>query len=940
MKATGVIEELNTDLQNKVEERTRKLSQALVDLKESQDKALLAERQAAIGVLASGMAHDMNSPLNAIRLTLQAFDEELSDDDRMLRPLLSSANRAAARCKRLVADLLAFSREPCLSANTDLGEVVQACVGIFRSECPPTVKATAMSAGSPPATRAGPSPAAASHPQPDDERSGRHGQQGEYHADLARGRRRGRARDQGRWPRHDARGKRTCFRALLHHQVRRPRPRLGLPITQQLIGRNGGTIDLETELGKGDRVHAALPRAPCHRQYRGHKHMKDLTDEGRIHLLLVEDDFDSGPVVERMLSRKGVDVRLVESGEEALGELERDEFDIVVTDVRLGLGMTGVDLLRQIREVHDDLPVILITGFDSLNSAIQAVRLGAQDYILKPFDDIESLLIPVQKAVRTHRLEIQNRRLQRELEASESRFRSVLEHAVDIIFQIDVATGRFAYVSPSCGVILGLSADELGSLGVGAILEMVSAEDIRPLVELDEDALRSSEIRVRSRTNGLRWLSISASLIRDWDTDEPVAVVGTARDVTDVRRMKEQEHEYRVALDRADRMKSLAVLAGGVAHDLNNILMPILTLPDVMLDDIVASNIPIPETLREDLAVIGRSGERAAAVARDLLSLSRCQFLERLPVSINLIVQGVLSSGTVSEMQKKHGDVRLQPQLSPQDLLVDGSETHLYQAVLNLVVNAFEAMSDGGELRVRTELCHVEEAISGYERIEPGEYVRVVVGDTGHGIPPEIVDRVFEPFRSNKKKSVQSGTGLGLSVVYGVVKGHEGFVDLSSVVGHGTEFRLYFSPCRERLVPQEEEVEAVGGSESILLVDDEEIPRDMASRMLSQLGYEVTTAGNGHEALETLRSKTVVVGEPAYALVVLDMVMEDEFDGLDTYRAITQFCPEQPCLLISGFSDGDRVREAQKLGAGGFLQKPFSVNQLARKVRVEIDASR
>jgi PAS domain S-box-containing protein len=582
--------------------------------------------------------------------------------------------------------------------------------------------------------------------------------------------------------------------------------------------------------------------------------------------------------------------------------------------------------------------VILITGFDSLNSAIQAVRLGAQDYILKPFDDIESLLVPVKKAVRTHRLEIQNRRLQRELEESEARFRNVLEHAVDLIFQVDVETGRFAYVSPSCEAVLGVPVEELAGLGIPGILELISAEDIQPLLDLDERALHASEIRFRSRTHGLRWLSISASLIRDQETDRPVAVVGTARDVTDVRRMKEQEREYRLALARAERMKSLAVLAGGVAHDLNNILMPILTLPDVMLDDIVAANIPVPETLREDLSVIGHSGERAASVARDLLSLSRCQFLERVPLPINRVVESVLVSGTVSDLQKKNPAVRIERQLSAKDPLVDGSETRLYQALLNLVINAFEAMPQGGTLRVGTELYELDEAISGYERIEPGEYVRVTVTDTGHGISPEIIDRVFEPFHSNKRRSVQSGSGLGLSVVYGVVKGHDGFVDLSSQVDHGTEFRLYFARCRQNQLPPEEEVEAVGGTEGVLLVDDEEIPREMASRMLRQLGYEVTTAENGHEAIEILRQKTVVVGEPSFALVILDMVMEDGFDGLDTYRAIAEFCPAQPCLLISGFSDGDRVREAQRLGAGGFLQKPFSVNQLARKVRVEIDA--
>ncbi len=666
--------------------------------------------------------------------------------------------------------------------------------------------------------------------------------------------------------------------------------------------------------------------------------MNDALKEEPIRLLLVEDETESALAIQRMLDRRGVGVHPVVDAESALEELAAGDYDIVVSDVRLGAGMTGVDLLRSIRDRYRDLPVILITGFDSLNSAIEAVRLGAQDYILKPFDQIEELLIPVEKAVRTHRLEMQNRRLQQELRASERRFRDVLKNAVDVIFQVDVATGAFEYVSPSCKEVLGLTQEDVKKLGIAGILELVSAQDMQPLLELDEKALRNREIRFRTRVGSPRWLSISASFVRDPVTNQPVAVVGSARDVTDVRRMKEQEREYRLALARAERMQSLAVLAGGVAHDLNNILMPILTLPGVILDDITSENQPIPEALREDLAVISRSGERAAAVARDLLSLSRCQFLERTPMPINSVVDAVLKSGTVIELRKALPKVEVECELSAQEPLVNGSETHLYQALLNLVINAFEAMPDGGQLRVVTDTCRVDSVLAGFERIEPGEYVRLTVTDTGHGIPPEAVDRVFEPFHSRKQRSKHSGTGLGLAVVYGVAKGHEGYVDLHSVVNEGSEFQLYLPLCHQsQVVIEEDEGDMVGGSEHLLLVDDEDLLREVTARMLRQLGYEVATAREGHEAVELLGNR-MEAGSPPYALVLLDMVMEDDFDGLDTYRVISRLCPKQRCMLISGFSDGDRVREAQRLGAGAFLQKPFSVNQLARKVRNEIDA--
>lgn len=661
----------------------------------------------------------------------------------------------------------------------------------------------------------------------------------------------------------------------------------------------------------------------------------DPNNEATIRLLLVEDDKESRESIEYMLAQRGISVHPVEDGVTALACLAKATYDIVVSDVRLGPTMSGVDLLGSVRERSKSLPVILITGFDSLQSAIGAVRLGAQDYILKPFDHIEDLLQPVRKAVHTYRLETQFRRLQEELKMSERRFRHVLENAVDVIFEVDTATGAFEYVSPSCREILGFSPEELRQHGVKELLELVDTQTTDQFLNLETQRMHNAEVQFRHAVHGTRWLSINAIAVHDPATGRPRSIVGSARDVTDLRRMKEQEREYRQALDRAERMQSLAVLAGGVAHDLNNILMPILTLPDVINEELAESHI-IPPTLTEDLEVIARSGARAACIARDLLSLSRSQFPERRPMRINQAIEAVLQSGTVLELGRTHPDIRIERSLSAQEPLVNGSENHLFQALLNLVVNAIEAMPKGGVLRIATDTYRFNEAHIGHERIEPGEYVRVIVADTGHGISPEAIDRVFEPFRTFRGNRKRSGSGLGLAVVYGVAKGHEGYVDLTSTVDQGTEFRLYFPVCNQPLsaIEPDEEETAAGGDERLLLVDDESLPREMSARMLRQLGYEVELAENGREAIERIADSE---DASPYALVLLDMVMEEDFDGLDTYQTIARIRPRQRCMLISGFSDGDRVHQAQKLGAGGFLQKPFSMQRLARAVRNEID---
>jgi signal transduction histidine kinase len=251
MKATGVIEELNSDLQGKVEERTRALREALANLKASREKALSAERQAAIGVLASGMAHDMNSPLNAIRLTLQAFDEELPEAETELRPMLASAERAAARCKRLVADLLAFSREPCLSANTDLQEVVMTCVEIFRNECPPDVQTRVSYAGTGLQLTLDKAQLQQAILNLMNNATDAMGGKGTIDLTLRQADDAVVLEIQDSGPGIPPELRDRVFEPFFTTKCTGRGHGLGLPITQQLVQRNGGTIDLRTELGKG-----------------------------------------------------------------------------------------------------------------------------------------------------------------------------------------------------------------------------------------------------------------------------------------------------------------------------------------------------------------------------------------------------------------------------------------------------------------------------------------------------------------------------------------------------------------------------------------------------------------------------------------------------------------------------------------------------------------
>ena len=243
-------------------------------------------------------------------------------------------------------------------------------------------------------------------------------------------------------------------------------------------------------------------------------------------------------------------------------------------------------------------------------------------------------------------------------------------------------------------------------------------------------------------------------------------------------------------------------------------------------------------------------------------------------------------------------------------------------------------MSEGGTLTVSTKRCHLSQVLHGYEDIPPRDYALLSVKDTGIGISPQDQERIFEPFYTTKVMA-RSGTGLGMAVVWGSVKDHGGFIDFQSAVGQGTTFKLYF-PLTEQ-VPTEEKPfnlsDFMGSGETILVVDDVKEQRDIAFQMLTELGYKVVTAPGGRAAVDYML-------ENRAHLLVLDMIMESDWDGLETYKRILKLHTGQKAVIVSGFSETDRVKEAQRLGAGTYLKKPYTLEQFATAVKNEIHCSK
>ena len=331
------------------------------------------------------------------------------------------------------------------------------------------------------------------------------------------------------------------------------------------------------------------------------------------------------------------------------------------------------------------------------------------------------------------------------------------------------------------------------------------------------------------------------------------------------------------------------------------------------------------------LRAIKQSGEKAAEIVQDLLTLARRGVTAKKVFNLNQIVADFLKSPEYRHLISGNGKITLDTRLAPDALNLVGSPLHLSKSLMNLVTNAVDAMPSGGKIILSTTNRYFDQIHHGFETIPEGEYTVLEVSDQGIGMLPDDLERIFEPFYT-KKSMGRSGTGLGMSVVWGTVKDHEGFFDIHTEEGSGTTFMLYFPATRS-----EEEITApvyiedyLGEGEPILIVDDSRKQRELAARMLQRLGYEVHTAGSGENAVVMMKTQ-------AFALVVLDMIMDPGMDGLDTFKEMLQITPDQKAIIASGYSASERVREMQSLGAGSYVRKPYTLEKIGMAVRKELD---
>lgn len=407
-----------------------------------------------------------------------------------------------------------------------------------------------------------------------------------------------------------------------------------------------------------------------------------------------------------------------------------------------------------------------------------------------------------------------------------------------------------------------------------------------------------------------------------------IGIIGFALDVTELKEAETKKKELEDKLAQLEKMEAIGRLAGGVAHDLNNVLSAVVSYPDLLL-----MKLEVNSPLRKSIEIIRKSGEKAAAIVEDLLTLARRGVTITEVVNLNEIIINYLESPEHEKIKTYNPNVCFEKQLDKELLNIKGSPIHLTKTLMNLMSNAVEATLHKGIVSITTANRSLDKPIQSYDLSVPeGDYVVLTVADTGVGIKPENLNKIFEPFYT-KKVMGRSGTGLGMAVVWGTMKDHKGNINIISSEGNGTTFELFFPVCRENTVNEKIAISVkqyLGHNERILVVDDVAEQRDISSLMLTSLNYSVETVSSGEAALEYIQNHPV-------DLVILDMIMDPGIDGLDTYREIIKHQPGQKAIISSGYSETERVREAQSLGAGAYIKKPYTLEKIGLAVRSELN---
>lgn len=759
-------------------------------------------------------------------------------------------------------------------------------------------------------------------------------------------------------------------------------------------------------------------------------------------ILIVDDEPDTCQLYKKILMDLGesLNILTVNTSSEAISIVEMSPIDVLVADIILP-GLNGLELTQLVKNIQKDTQVIIITGYDEVEHAVESLRLGASTYLTKPVRG-EILFYAVKNALEKKQEITNHKSALKALQESENKYRAIFNHMNDGVAVYDVINDGedfiFADFNPAAEEmdkirrehVIGKSVLEIfpaiREFGLFEVFQRVyrtGVPEYHPISEYKdnrisawrknyvcklsdkqivaiysdettrkqyESFLFSSEKRYRTlfdnagdalfvhdfesffqdvnelacqklgytrqellklcfkdivtpecaraipqlmeslkkdghfvfegihvRKNGDTFPFEGNSRVIDYDGK--LAVMTISRDISERKKAEEEQKKLRQLLRQAQKMEALGALAGGIAHDFNNILFPIVGYTEMAYEEL-----PPQSKARTYLSAILKASERAGDLIRQILTFSRETEHEPKPLKIQVILKETIKLLRASLPANIELRFRMK-ETGP--ILADAAQMH--QVIMNLCTNAFHAMEEkGGVIDICLDTVKLDEMeVKGYVGLSPGEYIKLTVSDTGCGMSPEIIERIFDPYFTTKEKG--KGTGLGLSIVHGIIKSHHGHISVYSEVGKGSTFHIYLPllQCKVDMAKIEDQPGLEKGTERVLLVDDEKPIVDMLNIMLSSLGYQVTYRTSSIEALEAFKY------QPHHFDIVLTDAFMPNMTGLELAKEILKIRADIPIVLFSGYSETTLIEKAKKIGIREVIMKPVIRKNLAATIR-------
>jgi PAS domain S-box-containing protein len=625
-------------------------------------------------------------------------------------------------------------------------------------------------------------------------------------------------------------------------------------------------------------------------------------------IMLIEDNPDHQLLESKALRTLGPNVHVLTfaTALEGLTALEKQDFELVVTDYRTP-GMDGLEFLDAVNERHITVPVVIVTGLGNERVAVHALKHGAYDYVIKESGYLELLPSIAERAIASFRTQRQLEYAQKKLADSEDRYRQLVHGLDAIVWEAD-SDWHFTLVSRRAEAMLGYPADRwIKDPTFWASLihpgdRDQTLEHCRRTVAERRD--REFEYRAITHNGRVLWLRAIVRLI--FDGDEVRGLRGLMVDITERKKMEEE-------LLRAQKLESIGLLAGGIAHDFNNILMAII-------GNISIASMEAPPNSRivERLTAAERASLQAKDLTQQLLTFSK----GGAPIKSTASVANLIRDS--ANFALRGSNVRCE-MVIPDDLWpIEVDQGQMNQVINNLIINADEAMPDGGIIAVRAENVTLDTDSPAALPLRPGTYVKLTIFDQGIGIPPEHLSRIFDPYFTTKQK----GSGLGLATAYSIIKKHDGYITVESRLGAGTSFTILL-PASANQAPAASKGEGhpLRGKGRVLVMDDEDLIRDVVGQMLEYIGYEPDFARDGAEAIERYRMAKET-GRP-FRAVIADLTIAGGMGGREAIKKLLEFDPDAKAIVSSGYSNNPIMANYRKYGFCGVVAKPYEIQKLS-----------